>query len=99
LGLARDAQQRVKRSTLMQRDLYRVTSIVRTAVFQSNGPRRANQNADHSSGNFAPDEFGQPADVATQPRLGILPKRRPGIGRHNPARFVTTWKDLRSLSR
>src|SRR5271169_247325 len=83
------------RHTLTQCNLYRVASIVGTHVFESNGPRRANQNADHTSSNPALDELGQPADLAAQPRLGILPERGPGPGRRNPTRFVTSWKNLK----
>lgn len=84
------------RHTLTQCNLYRVTSIVGTHVFESNGPRRANQYADHTSGSPALDELGQPADLAAQPRLGILPERGPGPGRRNPTRFVASWKNLKS---
>jgi hypothetical protein len=84
--------------TLTQRNLYRLTSIVETNVFESNGPRRANQNADYTSGNPALDEFGQPADLAAQPKLGVLPEWGLGPGRCRPTRFVTPWKNLKLVA-
>jgi hypothetical protein len=84
--------------TLTQRNLYRLTSIVETNVFESNGPRRANQNVDHTSGNPALDEFGQPADLAAQPKLGVLPEWGLGPGRRHPTRFVTSWKNLKLVA-
>jgi|SRR5271155_983859 len=83
------------RHTLPQISNYRLTSIAGTIGFEFNSRRRAHQNADHTSGNSAPDEFGQLADVAAQPRVGLLPERRPGLGRRNTGRFVTSWKNLR----
>ena len=84
--------------TLLQFRNYRLTSMVGTIDFAFNGRRRANQNADHTSCNSALDEFGQPADLAAQPRLGLLPERRPGLGRRNSGRFVTSWKNLEPAS-
>ena len=86
---------RLRRHTLTQFGHYRLASIVGSTGFEFNGRRRANQNADHTSGNSAPDEFGQPADVAAQPGLGLLPERRPGLGRRNSGRFITSWKNLK----
>jgi hypothetical protein len=85
----------LRRHTLPQFINYRLTSMVRMMGFEFNGRRRANQNADYTSRNSSPDEFGQPADVAAQPRLGLLPERRPGLGRRNSGRFITSWKNLK----
>jgi len=84
--------------TLTQRNLYRLTSIVETNVFESNGPRRAKQNADRTSGNPALDELGQPADLAAQPKLGVLPEWGLEPCGRNPSRFVTSWKNLKLLA-
>ena len=80
-----------------RRDLYTNTPIVRTSQFEWNGSLRANHNVDHTSSNPSPDEFGQPANVAAQPRLGLLPKRGPGPGGSNPSCFVASWKNLKFL--
>ena len=44
---------------------------------------RANYYADNTSANPGVIESGQSANVAAQPRLGILPKRWAGLGRGN----------------
>ena len=88
----------LRRHTLPQFINYRLTSMVGTTGFEFNGRRRANQNADHTSGNPALDEFGQPADLAAQPRLGILPERGLGPCRRNSSRFITSWKNLKLLA-
>jgi len=75
--------------------LYTITPIVRARVFESNEAWRASQNADHTSRSHSVVEFGQPADVAAQPNLGLLPERGPGAGSGNPARAVASWKNLK----
>ena len=55
----------------------------------------ASQNADHTSRSPTVVEFGQPADVAAQPNLGLLPERGPGAGSGNPARIIASWKNLK----
>ena len=81
--------------TKWQRELYTITPIVRARVFESNEAWRASQNADHTSRSPSVVEFGQPADVAAQPKLGLLPERRPRAGSGNPARIVASRKNLK----
>jgi len=61
------------------------------------GNRGRTQHADHSSsGCSSLDESGQLADLAAQPKLGVLPEQwyRPGC--LGPSRFVASWKNLKS---
>jgi hypothetical protein len=61
------------------------------------GDRRANQYADSTSSSPSLDECGQPANVAAQPKLGLLSEWGFGSGRNNPTRIVASWKNLKSL--
>src|SRR5580704_15245174 len=83
--------------TPTRRDLYTIAPIVRASWFRWNGPQRANHNVDHTSSHPSSDEFGQPADVAAQPRVGLLPKRGTGPRGSDPSGFVASWKDLKFL--
>lgn len=61
--------------------------------------RGRTQHADHSSsGCSSLDEFGQLADLAAQPKLGLLPEQwlRPGC--LGASRVVASWKNLKSLA-
>ena len=59
--------------------------------------RGQNHNVDHTSSNPTPDELGQPADLAAQPRLGLLPEWGPGPGGSNPSSLVASRKNLKFL--
>jgi hypothetical protein len=59
--------------------------------------RRANQYGDNTSSGPSLDECGQPANVATQPKLGLLSEWRAGRGRDSPSRIVASWKNLKLL--
>ena len=87
--------QEISPHTKWQRELYTITPIVRARLFESNEAWRASQNADHTARRPSVVEFGQPADVAAQPKLGLLPERGPGAGSGTPARIVASWKNLR----
>jgi hypothetical protein len=80
--------------TQLDRDRYTITRIVRARCFESNETWRARQNADPTSRHPASAELGQPAIVAAQPELGLLPKRRLGPGGDHFARFITARKNL-----
>jgi hypothetical protein len=73
---------------------HRGPSLIETS---EKGDPRANQYADSTSSDPSLDEFGQPANVAAQPKLGLLSEWGSGSGRNNPARIVASWKNLKSL--
>ena len=88
-------RKEISTHTKWQRELYPITPIVRARVFESNEAGRASQNANHTSRSPFVVEFGQPANVAAQPKLGLLPERGPRAGSGNPARIVASWKNLK----
>jgi hypothetical protein len=59
------------------------------------GERRANLYADNTSSGPSLDECGQPANLAAQPKLGLLSEWRSGRGRNSPSRIVASWKNLK----
>ena len=61
------------------------------------GERRANQYADNTFSGPSLDECGQPANVAAQPKLGLLSEWGSGRGRNSPSRIVASWKNLKLL--
>jgi hypothetical protein len=62
------------------------------------GQRRAKLYADNTSSHPSVDEFGQLADVAAQPELGLLSERRSGLGRGGPSRTVASRQSLKLLN-
>jgi hypothetical protein len=62
------------------------------------GRRGQTQHADHSSSGCSLDEFGQLADLAAQPKLGLLPERWSRPGCLGPSRVVASRKNLKSLA-
>jgi hypothetical protein len=54
-----------------------------------------NQHAARTSGYSSLVESRQSADVAAQPKLGLLSEWGSGSGRNNPARIVASWKNLK----
>jgi hypothetical protein len=56
-----------------------------------------NQHADHTSGYSSPVESGQSADVAAQPKLGLLSERGARLGCNCSAGIVASWESLNAL--
>jgi hypothetical protein len=61
---------------------------------EPNGRRRAKQYADNTSSGPSLVKFGEPANMAAQPKLGLLPERRLGRGRNSASRTFASWKNL-----
>ena len=61
------------------------------------GDRRTNQYADNTFSGPSIDECGQPANLAAQPKLGLLSEWGSGRGRDSPSRIVASWKNLKLL--
>lgn len=57
-----------------------------------------NQHADHTSGYSSLVESRQSADVAAQPKLGLLSERRARLGGNCGAGIVASWESLKALA-
>jgi hypothetical protein len=57
-----------------------------------------NQHADHTAGHSSFVEFRQSADVAAQPKLGLLSERGARLGSNCGAGVVASWESLKALA-
>jgi hypothetical protein len=57
-----------------------------------------NQHADHTSGNSSLVESGQSADVAAQPKLGLLSERGARLRCNCSAGIAASWESLKALA-
>jgi len=57
-----------------------------------------NQHADHTAGHSSLVEFRQSADVAAQPKLGLLSERGARLGSNCAAGVVASGESLKALA-